>query len=524
MPFLTDVRGRAAFGPVRRRRVLSLASLPFFGNALAQAAAAGPRVALVIGNAAYADSPLRNAVNDARTIAEVLRGHGFTVQPAHDADKAAMQAAIGRMHEELQGRSGVGLLYYAGHGLQLDWHNFMVPIGARIDSAADVPARSVGVQRVLDAFKSAGARMNIVVLDACRDNPFGRLGGGRGLAQMDAPPGTFLAFATAPGNVAEDGTITSGNGPYAHFLAQELQRPDARIEEVFKRVRFAVRRHTAGRQVPWESTSLEEDFSFARGIVQAQRLEGRRRDAAFDEEFAEWSRIKDSTDVEDFYRFLARFPNGLFGETAQIRVERLQRAVPRVAPDAAGVVPPDFAIRRYEIGDVFVWEHEDQLKGTTHRERSRVTAASDHYAEFNGGAYILTQAGGLMKNAFGSHEPPIIEIVPDMAVGRRWRSAFVTTSKGQRYRNFYESKVVALEVVELPLGRVKTFRVEHYGESVPADGRTTRLRRTTWIDVARGMVVRTDLEFSYAGTRPGEPEQPWSRFSRRLVAEERRPR
>jgi len=509
----------------RRRWLQAALSLSAAGPLAAQAPPAGAtRVALVIGNAAYPQTPLRNAVNDARSVAEVLRAQGFAVLSVHDADRAQMEAAVARAREALHGRSGVGLLYFAGHGLQLQWRNYMVPIDARIEQGADVPAQSVDVQHVLDAFRAAGNRMNIVVLDACRDNPFGEVASGRGLAQMDAPPGTFLAYATAPGHVAEDGTFSSGNGPYAHFLVQELRRPEARIEEVFKRVRFAVRRHTAGRQVPWESTSLEDDFSFARGIVEPLRPGARQRDAAFEEELAEWNRIRESNDVDDFYRFLARFPSGLFSELAQLRIERLQRPAARPRPGPSGVSAPDTSARRFEVGDVIWYEIEDQLQNSRRNVRLRVTAADDERAEFNGGSFVLTQTGGLVKNQFGSFDPPIVELVPDMAPGRRWRSAFLQTHEGKQYRTFYESRVVAVEEIMLQPGPVKAFRVEHHGEALYPDGRMASLRRTTWVDVARGMVVRSDAEFGWAGAPPRQGGRVWFRSVTRLVGEQRRPR
>ena len=130
---------------------------------------------------------------------------------------------------------------------------------------AEVPQQTVDVNLVMDAFKVSGARMNILVLDACRDNPFSKNASGKGLAQQDAPSGTFLAYATAPGNVAEDGDAGSGNGLYTQYLLEELRKP-ASIENVFKRVRLNVRKQSNGRQIPWESTSLEEDFYFNDGV------------------------------------------------------------------------------------------------------------------------------------------------------------------------------------------------------------------------------------------------------------------
>jgi uncharacterized caspase-like protein len=236
------------------------------------------RIALVIGNAAYVHAPrLDNAAKDARAIAATLRGLGFTVESVDDANRAQMAAAIEKVRAALRGRQGLGMLYYAGHGVQVDWRNYMIPVDARLASAAEVQQHGLDLGDVVDAFKSAGTRMNILVLDACRDNPFSGAGAtGKGLAPMDAPPGTFLAYATQPGNTAEDGEPGADNGPYAQYLKVELARPFARLEEVFKRVRFQVRQKTKGRQIPWESTSLEEEFAFndgARASVGSADLE-----------------------------------------------------------------------------------------------------------------------------------------------------------------------------------------------------------------------------------------------------------
>lgn len=223
------------------------------------------RVALVIGNAAYKNVPaLANATNDARSMATVLRKLGFTVVEVVDGSKDQMSQAIARMQGLLKSRQAVGMLYYAGHGLQLDWHNFMVPIDAKLETASDVPKQTIDIENVMDVLKKSGTRMNIIVLDACRDNPFAEKASGKGLAQLDAPPGTYLAFATSPGNVAEDGDVDAGNGLFTQYLLKELQKP-AKIEDVFKRVRLQVRQKSQGRQIPWDSSSLEDDFAFNDG-------------------------------------------------------------------------------------------------------------------------------------------------------------------------------------------------------------------------------------------------------------------
>jgi uncharacterized caspase-like protein len=237
---------------------------------LASAKAQAPldiRVALVIGNAAYSQIPkLNNSGNDAKSIATALHSLGFSVVEVSDGSKAQITTALEKVHGELKDQHALGMLYYAGHGLQLDWHNYILPVDISIKSQNDVIDRAVDVNTVVDVFRSADTRMNVLVLDACRDNPFvDSVKSNKGLAQMDAPVGTLLAYATQPGNVAEDGDEASKNGPYAEFLISELRRPFATVEDVFKRVRFQVRNKTQGRQIPWESTSLEENLVFNDG-------------------------------------------------------------------------------------------------------------------------------------------------------------------------------------------------------------------------------------------------------------------
>ena len=280
------------------------------------------RIALVIGNAAYKHIPeLGNSGNDAKSMSVVLKKLGFKVFDVIDGSKAEMGKAIEQMQAQLKGQQAVAMLYYAGHGLQLDWHNYMVPVDAKLQQATDVPKQTVDIEQVIRVFKESGTRMNIIVLDACRDNPFSGTTGSKGLAQLDAPPGTYLAFATAPGNVAEDGDDASGNGLFTQYLLKELQRP-AKIEDVFKRVRLQVRQKSQGRQIPWESTSLEEDFYFL-PPKQARKLSEEELEKQFEEELAEWEKVKDSKDSAPIEAYIRKFPSGKFSELAQFRLNRL---------------------------------------------------------------------------------------------------------------------------------------------------------------------------------------------------------
>ena len=169
-----------------RLPLITAAALTFAASAQAPL---DVRVALVIGNSAYAFSPLANPVNDAAAMSATLKQLGFDVLELRDASNDQMQKAVEAVHAKLNGKQAVGMLYYAGHGLQADFHNYMVPVDARLNSANDLPKQTMDVGVVIEAFKVAGNRFNIVVLDACRDNPFADKSSGKGLAPMDAPAG-----------------------------------------------------------------------------------------------------------------------------------------------------------------------------------------------------------------------------------------------------------------------------------------------------------------------------------------------
>ncbi len=219
------------------------------------------RTALVIGNSAYTTGNLRNPVNDARAVAKVLGELSFEVTLRENLDQKQMKREIQAFGEKLQD-GGVGLFYYAGHGVQVNGRNYLIPVGAAIEHENQVEYEAVDMGSVLSEMDFAHARMNIVIIDACRDNPFARSfrSMSQGLASIDAPAGTLIAYATAPGSVANDGP--GDNGVYTGELIKAIVQPGLKIEDVFKQVRVAVREATAGKQVPWESSSLEGDFYF----------------------------------------------------------------------------------------------------------------------------------------------------------------------------------------------------------------------------------------------------------------------
>ena len=229
------------------------------------------RTALVIGNGAYQNGPLRNPVRDARGMAAALRGQGFEVTLLENAGQKETRRAINEFGKKLR-EGGVGLFYYAGHGLQVSGRNYLVPVDAAIDEESEVEIEAVDVGSVLSRMDIAKNRLNLVILDACRDNPYARSFRSqvRGLASIDAPSGTLIAYATAPGRVARDGS--GANGIYTGELLRAMGVPGLRIEDVFKRVRQSVQQQTGGEQVPWESSSLVGDFVFSRPVAVAAPL------------------------------------------------------------------------------------------------------------------------------------------------------------------------------------------------------------------------------------------------------------
>ncbi len=242
--------------------VLTVLSLGLLGSP----ASAEKRVALVIGNSAYQNvTRLDNPKNDAALIADTMRGLGFALVgggPQLDLDKAGLDRAVQNFGQLIQG-ADVALFYYAGHGVQVNGSNFLVPVNANPTREADVDFQMVDVNVVLRQMQGSGTKLNLVVLDACRNNPFGGRGlraTEGGLAQMRAPEGTLISYATQPGSVAQDG---DGNSPYTKALASTVRRAGLDIFQTFNQVGLSVKRATGGSQQPWVSSSpIDGEFYF----------------------------------------------------------------------------------------------------------------------------------------------------------------------------------------------------------------------------------------------------------------------
>ena len=311
------------------------------------------RVALVIGNAAYKSAPLQNPVNDSRAMAKTLRGLGFDVIERQNLSREAFSGVVREFGDKLRGAS-VGLFYFAGHGLAVKGRNFLVPVDADIAREDEVPYRSFDVGEVLDKMDSARTTINLVLLDACRNNPFARSfkTSQTGLAQMDAPAGTLIAFATAPGSVAQDGD-SGGNGLYTGALLKHLGTQGLAVEQMFKRVRVDVVAASKNSQVPWESSSLSRDFSFARTVA-TQALPANAAATAAPSfaatelalELAFWDAVKDSRDPADYRAYLEQYPQGRFASLARLRSNAPPGAMaapsqgPSASPTMAAVTVP----------------------------------------------------------------------------------------------------------------------------------------------------------------------------------------
>ena len=317
----------------------------------AQGGASERRTALVIGNSAYQKSPLVNPVNDAQAMAASLGSLGFTVTKIENASKSQMADAIRKFGDTIK-LGGVGLFYFAGHGVQVNGENFLIPVDDDIQEKTQVATKGIEARLVLQAMGNARNRLNVVILDACRNNPFAqsasralvatgsdgraRSDSASGLAPMEALVGTLIAFATAPESVAADGS--GKNGVYTENLLRNISEPGLRIEDVFKRTRFAVRQETSGRQVPWENTSLEGDFYFvapvagstvASGSVAQSTASGRDQQASLQTNRSETTPAKPTRSPSgfSFSREEEKDRTTRFGKADEIRA-RLQAPCP----------------------------------------------------------------------------------------------------------------------------------------------------------------------------------------------------
>lgn len=281
------------------------------------------RIALIVGNGAYGSlGVLKNPTSDADLIATALNEVGFKVTLLQDASQTEMKRAIADFGRNLRraGPDAVGLFYFAGHGVQSNGRNFLIPVGSNIRDEADLDVFTVDADWVLGQMASNQGGTSIIVLDACRNNPFESQfrSADRGLARMRAPNGSFVAYATAPGDVAMDGR--GRNSPYSSALAAAIRQPGLPIEKVFKDVRIDVLDETRGAQTPWDSSSLTREFVF-------QNAAPRPIETGPDEqETALWTKVRDTNDPDQLSIYLSLYPEGAFAAEARNRREAANAA------------------------------------------------------------------------------------------------------------------------------------------------------------------------------------------------------
>jgi hypothetical protein len=379
------------------------------------------RLALVIGNAQYKEAPLLNPVNDARAVAKALSRSAFKVVQKENIGRAEMQVALREFGDALKA-GGVGLFYYAGHGMQVRGRNFLIPVDANIEREDEVAYNSLDANQVLDKMEAANNRLNIVILDACRNNPFARSfrSSGAGLAQMEAPVGTFIAFATAPGSVASDGQ--GKNGLYTQHLLRAMQRPGIKIEDVFKDVRAGVRRDSKGKQVPWENTSLEGDFVF-----------------------------------------VPKAP---------------ARATAAAAPGPEKKIPKIDA-PRLRVGDSWTYQVIDLLSGSMTRTYTVALSEIRPDSWRFGTGYVTDKSWNVLREMIDGKpvkwtpKRPTYEF--PMEIGKTWTAVTVRDAPDRESEQAFTFRVVRQERVIVPAGIFDTFRVEgtnKYKSRMKKDGRS----------------------------------------------------
>lgn len=304
---------------------------------IAQPAVAERRVALVVGNSNYTSVPrLPNPRNDAGDMIARLKALEFDVIPGLDLDRNGFLNTLATFGRAAEG-ADVALFFYAGHGLQVNGQNYLVPTDAKVEYEAELDIALIPVPLVMQQL-SRGSRINIVLLDACRDNPFAKdlsrtLGTrsssalGRGLSRIQTASGTFIAFATQPDNVAQDGS--GRNSPFTEAFLANMEKPGLSLSDLMIEVRNEVMRQTNGKQVPWDSSSLTGRFSFKiEGTVTIAPKPGPAQPAAPASdsrtvELGVWNAIRESSDAAVFRRFLRDYPESVFAPLARDRIARL---------------------------------------------------------------------------------------------------------------------------------------------------------------------------------------------------------
>lgn len=374
---------------------------------------ADERLALVVGNSAYGSvTSLDNPVRDATLIAETLESLDFEVTLLVDASQIEMKRAIAQFGRTLRAKDEetVGLFYYAGHGVQSFGNNYLLPVDVALSDAADLDLVAVEAQSVLRQMASARNSTNIVILDACRNNPFMSVAelNDNGLAEMQAPTGTYLAYATAPGAVALDGE--NGNSPFTTALAREINSPNLPIEQVLKQVRRSVLDETEGRQTPWDSSSLVSDFVFNR--VDLDKGEG--SDAAIAEREL-WNMARESRDAVQVMLFLRTYGRSPYAEEARALLEEISHGSQMVHFD-------------HQVSDeTAIFEAAHMSTGTAELEAYLEAFPNGRYTELAEVELSARRAGGATDPDLAS-APSIVASLMDVPLSAQIETGNITFS------------------------------------------------------------------------------------------------
>jgi uncharacterized caspase-like protein len=316
---------------------------------LAAPAAAEKRVALVIGNGAYAHAPkLMNPPNDAADIAVVLRGLDFQVVEATDVSKSAFDLKLREFARALQ-EAHTALFFYAGHGMQVAGKNYAVPTDARLENATDLQVETVDIDQVLSIMQASDSRVSLVFIDACRDNPLAQnfarslpatrsASVGRGLSPVEAGQGALIAFATAPNRIAFDGN-GQRNSPFTAALLRHIRTPGLDIGLIMRRVTADVESASNGAQIPWMHASLTTDVVLAPSSDGSPNLPPPPSPAAPPSDEIAWSFIKDTKDADQLRRFIQKFPRSAHRAEAEGRLAALEAPVAEPEPQTPIPVP-----------------------------------------------------------------------------------------------------------------------------------------------------------------------------------------
>jgi Caspase domain len=398
------------------------------------------RLALVIGNATYKDDRLINPVNDAHDVAALLKHSGFEVVYRENASLKEMHLALREFGDRL-GRETLGLFYFAGHGVQVRGRNYLLAVDADISREDEVAFNALDLQAVLEKMDTARNHTNLIILDACRNNPFAsrfKLAN-MGLAQIDAPPGTVVAFSTAPGSVAADGS--GRNGLYTKHLLAHIGKTGVRIEDAFKQVRIAVRAESKGLQTPWESTSLENELI-------------------------------------------------------------LKRAPPAPPPVPKPIVVRSKSTQlgaapRFEVGDWWQWRVTNELTGEIRTPKRTVKSITGDTVTLDNGR-VTDLTGNTLSEKVGdgdkvrTYTPSTLFYVFPLTPGLAWSGVSVERT-GDSQISDLNAKITAIgeEEIDTPMGRLKTVKVERVADwKNRKTGKTGTSRWIYWYTAQAKSAVR----------------------------------